>query len=248
MIKFFRKIRQKMLTDNKFSKYLLYAIGEIVLVVIGILIALQINNWNEERKERRQEQVALKQLFKDFEVNDSIINKGFKNYDKLIIYTKTILRHTGPNVTVPKDTTTRDSLFYLNYPNISLVSNTLNSNRQQINMLSNESLKITLSKFPSIYLKYKEVESEIKNHTIAQRTINKQYIPIIVRDSNFNQENFKSDLLGQLRDREFQNTTVDKLWNTRNALSEFKILHKQNQIILKLIKKELHTLNNDKIL
>jgi hypothetical protein len=50
MIKFFRKIRQKLLSENKFSKYLIYAIGEIVLVVIGILIALQINNWNEERK------------------------------------------------------------------------------------------------------------------------------------------------------------------------------------------------------
>ncbi|MFY0698599.1 MAG: hypothetical protein JXR11_12145 [Balneola sp.] len=50
MIKFFRKIRQKMLTENKFSKYLIYAVGEIFLVVIGILIALQINNWNEDQK------------------------------------------------------------------------------------------------------------------------------------------------------------------------------------------------------
>ena len=55
MIKFFRKIRQRLLTENKFSKYLLYAIGEIVLVVIGILIALQINNWNQ----KKLEQVAL---------------------------------------------------------------------------------------------------------------------------------------------------------------------------------------------
>ena len=52
MIKFFRKIRQQLLSENKFSKYLIYAIGEIVLVVIGILIALQINNWNENRKAR----------------------------------------------------------------------------------------------------------------------------------------------------------------------------------------------------
>jgi hypothetical protein len=50
MIKFFRKIRYNLLEQNKFSKYLLYAIGEIVLVVIGILIALSINNWNENRK------------------------------------------------------------------------------------------------------------------------------------------------------------------------------------------------------
>lgn len=50
MIKFFRKIRQNMIKENRVSKYILYAIGEIILVVIGILIALQINNWNEEKK------------------------------------------------------------------------------------------------------------------------------------------------------------------------------------------------------
>ena len=55
MLKFFRKIRQQMLTENKLSKYLLYAIGEIVLVVIGILIALQINNWNTDRIKRQDE-------------------------------------------------------------------------------------------------------------------------------------------------------------------------------------------------
>ncbi|MFK7758244.1 MAG: DUF6090 family protein, partial [Flavobacteriales bacterium] len=55
MIKFFRKIRQSLLREGKVSRYLLYALGEIVLVVIGILIALQINNWNHEHKERHQE-------------------------------------------------------------------------------------------------------------------------------------------------------------------------------------------------
>lgn len=52
MLRFFRQIRQRLLIQNKFSIYLLYAIGEILLVVIGILIALQVDNWNEERKER----------------------------------------------------------------------------------------------------------------------------------------------------------------------------------------------------
>lgn len=52
MLKFFRKIRQNLLSEGKTGKYLKYAIGEIVLVVIGILIALQINNWNLERKSR----------------------------------------------------------------------------------------------------------------------------------------------------------------------------------------------------
>ena len=52
MINFLRKTRQQLLAQNRVSKYLLYAIGEIVLVVIGILIALQINNWNEFKKDR----------------------------------------------------------------------------------------------------------------------------------------------------------------------------------------------------
>ena len=51
MIKFFRRIRQKLLSESKFSKYLLYAIGEIVLVMIGILLALQVNTWNEQKKD-----------------------------------------------------------------------------------------------------------------------------------------------------------------------------------------------------
>lgn len=71
MIKFFRKIRQRLLTENKFSKYLLYAIGEIVLVVIGILIALSINNWNEANKQEILEIKYLKRLKTDL-VHDSI--------------------------------------------------------------------------------------------------------------------------------------------------------------------------------
>ncbi len=63
MIKFFRKIRRRLLTENKFTKYLIYAIGEIVLVVIGILIALQINNWNELNKQQ-QEEIKMLQNFK----------------------------------------------------------------------------------------------------------------------------------------------------------------------------------------
>ncbi|HEY5688165.1 MAG TPA: DUF6090 family protein [Yeosuana sp.] len=66
MIKLFRNIRQNLIIENKTGKYLKYAIGEIVLVVIGILIALQINNWNEERKRLRQENTILLSLKFDF--------------------------------------------------------------------------------------------------------------------------------------------------------------------------------------
>ena len=79
MIKFFRKIRQNLLMENKTGKYLKYAIGEDVLVVIGILIALQINNWNEKRKDSNTEQVILKRLQKEY-----ILNKE-QFEDKIVI-------------------------------------------------------------------------------------------------------------------------------------------------------------------
>ena len=65
MIKFFRKIRQRVLIENNISKYLIYAIGEIILVVLGILIALQIDNWNENRKESRIVHNYYDQLISD---------------------------------------------------------------------------------------------------------------------------------------------------------------------------------------
>ena len=74
MIKFFRKIRQKLLSENKSGKYLIYAIGEIVLVVFGILIALQINNWNENRKAVAKEQKLLMELKEDLlETKDDLL-------------------------------------------------------------------------------------------------------------------------------------------------------------------------------
>jgi hypothetical protein len=65
MIKFFRKIRQNLLSEGKTGKYLKYAIGEIVLVVIGILIALSINNWNENRKSKR----VVKEIYRNLEAS-----------------------------------------------------------------------------------------------------------------------------------------------------------------------------------
>jgi len=76
MLRFFRQIRQRLITENKFSKYLMYAIGEIVLVVIGILIALQVNNWNEQQKAQAKELKILKELQTDLISNEKrLVNK-----------------------------------------------------------------------------------------------------------------------------------------------------------------------------
>jgi len=69
MIKFFRKIRQNLIMENKTSKYLKYAIGEILLVMIGILLALQVSNWNQKRINSQKEQLLLSELHSEFVKN-----------------------------------------------------------------------------------------------------------------------------------------------------------------------------------
>ena len=76
MIKFFRHIRQNLIMENKTPKYFKYAIGEIILVVIGILIALQINNWNENRKSDIFENEILTQIRANL-IKDQLVLKKF---------------------------------------------------------------------------------------------------------------------------------------------------------------------------
>lgn len=75
MIKFLRKIRESALTNNRFSKYLLYAFGEIILVVVGILIALNINNANEVEKRRQKERVLLTEMI--FNLQEDLIDLDY---------------------------------------------------------------------------------------------------------------------------------------------------------------------------
>ena len=73
MIRFFRSIRKKLMDENKIGKYLKYAIGEIILVVLGILIALAINTWNENRKQVNVEQEFIEGIKSDLEQDKSYI-------------------------------------------------------------------------------------------------------------------------------------------------------------------------------
>jgi hypothetical protein len=75
MIKFFRKIRKSLFLENQMGKYFTYALGEIILVVIGILIALQINNWNENRKNRIAEADYYCRILADLELNEKLIDE-----------------------------------------------------------------------------------------------------------------------------------------------------------------------------
>lgn len=84
MIKFFRHIRKSLLMENKTSKYFKYAIGEIILVVIGILIALQINNWNENLKKESIKKSYVTSLINDLKKDTVQLNERLKNNNNLL--------------------------------------------------------------------------------------------------------------------------------------------------------------------
>ena len=85
MIKFFRKIRQKLMTEKKMGSYFLYAIGEIVLVVIGILIALSINNWNQKENEQNKIKEYAVSLIQDLEADIKMTNEIHRQNTDIVL-------------------------------------------------------------------------------------------------------------------------------------------------------------------
>lgn len=106
MIKFFRKIRQRLLTENKVSQYLLYALGETLLVVIGILIALSINNWNDQKKNTASEFLYYNRILEDFELDKKLIEQLAEKADERISVSKALL--------LDLDSGTKDKNYLLN--------------------------------------------------------------------------------------------------------------------------------------
>lgn len=96
MIKFFRRIRYNLLKKNRFTRYLLYAIGEIILVVIGILIALEINNRNELRKNEKIVQLALQEIQSNLLVDINIAQENLDNYLTSYSAHKKIFNYENP--------------------------------------------------------------------------------------------------------------------------------------------------------
>ncbi len=88
MIKLLRKVRQNLLFENELSSYLLYASGEIVLVVIGILIALSINNWNEDRKNDLANEQLLQQLYEEntVNINELLDDQSYRDTLDVVLY------------------------------------------------------------------------------------------------------------------------------------------------------------------
>jgi hypothetical protein len=159
MIKFFRKIRQNLLMENKTSKYFKYAIGEIVLVVIGILIALQINNWNEFRKERSKEQKILVELHSQFE--DNLVQLEDKIHQRKLIIrsSKRVLELIDTKTMVPMDTLTLILSPLILSPTFDPIDNEIMT-AENLQLIRNDSLRHYLTTFSSGIVDFKDQESE----------------------------------------------------------------------------------------
>ena len=154
MIKFFRSIRQQLLTENRFNKYLLYALGEIFLVVIGILIALQINNWNEDRKLLIEEQATIASLKLEFQKNLVDLDSNINSIQSILNSCEVLLEHTGPNY-IDGTLKNVDSLISMTPrmavwdPSLYTLSNIKNSGK--LSSLSNNDLKVLLIEWETFY-------------------------------------------------------------------------------------------------
>jgi len=178
MIKFLRKIRKQLLSQNRFTKYLIYAVGEIVLVVIGILIALQINNWNESKKLKKEEIKLLVRLdkaliieFNDLKDNDSRSKKTLNSYGIINNHLSTDLRY-------------HDSLaihFGHCFNATNFISDPSKLNSYNLDLISNEELKTKIIKYYGFDIPH------LIN--VEQQGLNEHYntivLPILIEKFNY---------------------------------------------------------------
>ncbi len=165
MIKFFRRIRQRLLSENKISKYLLYAIGEIVLVVIGILIALAINNSNQRRVIEEKEQVYLKGLKEEFETSKAKLTVLTDINRKNLREAKKLIGYASDNNKIPDEEMFSEILFNTFSPDISfnpnnsLLDEIINSG--SLKDISNTRLRVRLTNWISTIEDVSKQEQEL---------------------------------------------------------------------------------------
>ena len=147
MIKFFRHLRQKLLSDNKLGKYLIYAFGEIILVVIGILIALEVNNRNEAQKEVQLEIIMLENIKRDLNLDTLDISFNLSFHQVFIKAEKQLLNFLLSNRNIPEvpiDYTAALGMPMLIALHESTFANLQNNN---IGILSNNELRKDIARY-----------------------------------------------------------------------------------------------------
>ena len=250
MIRFFRKIRQNLLLENKTGKYLKYAVGEIVLVVIGILIALSINNWNELRKTRNAEVEILHNLKTELGFNLEeleIINKQHKSEFEDGIF---ILKLFGTDVSNLSESKL-DSLMYNAFSGFSFeakdgyIKSLIASNK--IDYLQNAELKSYISSFESMIIDANQEDGYVR------RLLNERFWPAIdgkisalnsissfERYQEFPKGTYSSDYEWFFNNREMEDLTANIFsWKKENILDEQVFIEKIKTMI-QIIETELN--------
>jgi hypothetical protein len=220
MISFFRKIRQNLLSQNRVTRYLVYAFGEIFLVVIGILIALQVNNWNEGKKTLEQERRILMALHNEFDENLKELNRDIARMDSQLVANRQLLDFFGEPM--PPDEFLLDSLILRSFANFtrnpsSYVLNDL-KNSGQISRLSDQNLQLLLFGWERHYENLDEFKSDSEKSADAFIEYLREYSSLrnIDNTGDINGEVFTRSKLGfsnqeLLKDKRFENIVDDKL-------------------------------------
>ncbi len=192
MIKFFRRIRQRLLTENKFSKYILYAIGEILLVVIGILIALQVNNWNENRTLAKKEITNLKEIRKNLksDLKNQLIPGTVYYQRSLDSYDILLSNFYNSSQSIPEDSI-RGLYFKMTLP-WKLVFNTVAFDKLSsigIDLISNDTIRENISQLYGY--KYKII---LNYHNITVTEFREDFVPLLNNNVNMHKTLSKSEL------------------------------------------------------
>ena len=246
MINFFRRIRQRLLTENKFSKYLIYAIGEIALVVIGILIALQINNLNEDRKARKSENQILFSLAEDFNSNLKSLENSLVNFTDLIEKYSLVLEYAG-QIDNGLTKTMKADIIGTGFIKTKIVDGALLSvlSSNKLELLRNDSLKRLLTAYPSYIRDYKEQESDLVDYVLStQRPMLRSYLTlsdflIAPRFNEFKKNVVKSDYEGLLKNQKYLNIVIGIRSVNMNLLNKCIEVHRLSNEIHLILEKEI---------
>lgn len=247
MIKFFRRIRQNLLNEGKTSKYFKYAIGEIILVVIGILIALQINNWNEHRKMNLQEQELLQGLEIEFTINHDRLEKVIQLQQKSNESANKIMTYFNKdisNISEAKFDSLQNNIYnaWTFNPRKGLLNSVITSG--QINLITNVELKNQLASFEDMVNDLEEESQAISLLNAKLILITGEYLNIgklnAINYKTFVNEGFKSDYNRFFKDiRVYNIVNNGASWRYDLLDEESKIMQSINRILV-LINKELN--------
>jgi len=160
MIKFFRRIRQNLIKENKVSRYVLYAVGEIVLVVIGIMIALSINNWNQERTNRTEEQNYYRNIQRQLSEDKGLIEGNIDYNNSFLKQFKYAIEIIEKNDRSSKDSLAKISLNLQRFSDFHRQSNIYQAmiNSGEIKLLKNQKIIDKLQRLEETYIYINKLE------------------------------------------------------------------------------------------